>query len=141
MNKNRDEILENAYRRGLPKEEQFEFLARAQGRHASRLEPGRHDSADAFYHYYSHFTRDQDYLEANLARLKTPVKVVWGEKDFYIKKEMGIEFAGKAKCAVQRSSEHRALPPSSSPEADHRGSSSRIRGRLSLSERLRRTAS
>ena len=54
-------------------------------------------SADAFYHYYSHFTRDQDYFESNLNRLKTPVTVVWGEKDFYIKKEMGVEFANKAK--------------------------------------------
>jgi pimeloyl-ACP methyl ester carboxylesterase len=53
-------------------------------------------SADAFYHYYSYFTRDQDYLEFNLEKLKTPVKVIWGEKDFYIKKEMGIEFAKKA---------------------------------------------
>jgi pimeloyl-ACP methyl ester carboxylesterase len=52
-------------------------------------------SADAFYHYYSHFTRDQDYLESNLNKLKTPVKVIWGEKDFYIKKEMGVEFAKK----------------------------------------------
>jgi pimeloyl-ACP methyl ester carboxylesterase len=49
--------------------------------------------ADAFYHYYSHFTRDQDYFEANMARLKVPVKVVWGEQDFYIDKAMGIELA------------------------------------------------
>jgi pimeloyl-ACP methyl ester carboxylesterase len=50
-------------------------------------------SADAFYHYYSHFNRDQDYLEAHLAELKTPVKVVWGENDLYIKKGMGEEFS------------------------------------------------
>jgi pimeloyl-ACP methyl ester carboxylesterase len=53
-------------------------------------------SADAFYHYYSHFTRDQDYFELNLPRLKSPAKVIWGEKDFYIKKEMGVEFSKKA---------------------------------------------
>ena len=45
-------------------------------------------TADAFSHYYSHFTRDQDHFESQLARLKAPVKVVWGEKDLYIKKEM-----------------------------------------------------
>ena len=62
-----------------------------------RWPPG---SADAFYHYYSHFTRDQDLFESNLKKLETPVKVIWGEKDFYIKKEMGIEFAEKAKLAI-----------------------------------------
>jgi pimeloyl-ACP methyl ester carboxylesterase len=35
-------------------------------------------------------------LGFNLEKLKTPVKVIWGEKDFYTKKEMGIEFAKKA---------------------------------------------
>jgi len=33
------------------------------------------------------------YFEANLDKLKTPVKVVWGEKDLYIKQEMGRELA------------------------------------------------
>jgi pimeloyl-ACP methyl ester carboxylesterase len=50
-------------------------------------------TADAFSYYYSHFTRDQNRFESQLALLKTPVKVVWGEKDLYIKKEMGVEFA------------------------------------------------
>lgn len=52
-------------------------------------------SADAFYHYYSNFTRDQNYLESNLNRLRTPVKVIWGEKDLYIKTDMGVEFANR----------------------------------------------
>ncbi|MEX3959115.1 alpha/beta fold hydrolase [Trinickia sp. EG282A] len=52
-------------------------------------------SADAFYHYYSYFTRDQDYFEANMAKLKVPVKVVWGEQDIYINKEMGVEYANR----------------------------------------------
>ncbi|WP_269503059.1 alpha/beta fold hydrolase [Burkholderia sp. IMCC1007] len=52
-------------------------------------------AADAFFHYYARFTRDQDYFEANMAQLKVPVKVVWGEKDIYIKKEMGIEYANR----------------------------------------------
>jgi pimeloyl-ACP methyl ester carboxylesterase len=52
-------------------------------------------SADAFYHYYFNFTRDQNYFESNLSKLKTPVKVIWGDKDVYIKKEMGVEFSQK----------------------------------------------
>lgn len=97
LNKNRDEVLANAYRRGLPKEEQFDISPELKDDMLLGWNQGSMTSADAFYHYYAHFTRDQDYLESNLARLKTPVKVIWGEKDFYIKKEMGIEFAGKAK--------------------------------------------
>ena len=43
LNKNRDEILENAFRRGLPKEAQFEVSLGVQGRHVPRLEPRRDD--------------------------------------------------------------------------------------------------
>lgn len=95
MNKNRDEILENAFRRGLSKDEQFELSQEFKDDMFRGWSRNNITSADAFYHYYSHFTRDQDYLESNLSKLKTPVKVIWGEKDFYIKKEMGIEFAKK----------------------------------------------
>ncbi|MDM0065066.1 alpha/beta hydrolase [Variovorax sp. J31P207] len=96
MNKNRDEILENASRRGFTKEEQFELPQAFKDDMARGWNQGSMTSADAFYHYYSHFTEDQEYFEKNLARLKTPVRVIWGERDFYIKKEMGIEFADKA---------------------------------------------
>lgn len=93
MNGTSAEILANAYRRGLPPEEQFDLPAEVLKDMTEGWGHGDITSADAFYHYYSHFTRDQDYLEAHLGELKTPVKVVWGEKDFYIKKEMGEEFA------------------------------------------------
>lgn len=96
MNKNRDEILENAFRRGLSKDEQFDVSQEFKDDMFRGWSQNNITSADAFYHYYSHFTRDQDYFEFNLKKLKTPVRVVWGEKDFYIKKEMGIEFAKKA---------------------------------------------
>jgi len=56
---------------------------------------GEITSADAFFHYYSHFTRDQDYFETNMEKLKVPVKVVWGERDIYIQKEMGVEYANR----------------------------------------------
>jgi pimeloyl-ACP methyl ester carboxylesterase len=93
MNDTRDEILENAFRRGLSKEEQFELSQEFKDDMYRGWSQSNITSADAFYHYYSRFTRDQDYLESNLDRLQTPVKVIWGEKDFYIKKEMGVEFA------------------------------------------------
>jgi pimeloyl-ACP methyl ester carboxylesterase len=93
LNKNRDEILENTFTRGLPKETQFEVSREFKDDMSRGWSQGAMTTADAFSHYYSHFTRDQDYFESQLARLKTPVKVVWGEKDLYIKKEMGIELA------------------------------------------------
>ncbi len=96
MNKNREEILKNTFTRGLPKEAQFEVSPKFKDDMSRGWSQGGMTSADAFYHYYSHFTRDQEYFESNLARLTTPVKVVWGEKDLYINKEMGIEFAEKA---------------------------------------------
>jgi pimeloyl-ACP methyl ester carboxylesterase len=96
MNSNRDEILENAYRRGLEKDEQFDISPD----YRADMEQGWISGAaitpvDAFSHYYAAFTRDQDYFEANMARLKVPVKVVWGERDIYIKKEMGEELASR----------------------------------------------
>ena len=97
MNNTRDEILENAFRRGLSEDEQFELSQEFRDDMFRGWSQNDMTSADAFYYYYSHFTRDQDYFEANLSRLKTPVTVVWGEKDFYINKEMGVELAGKAK--------------------------------------------
>ena len=100
MNRNRDEILENAFRRGLSQSEQFELSQEFKDDMLRGWNRNDISSADAFYHYYSHFTRDQDLFETNLKKLETPVKVIWGEKDFYIKKEMGIEFAEKAKLAI-----------------------------------------
>jgi pimeloyl-ACP methyl ester carboxylesterase len=96
MNNTRDEILENAFRRGLSEDEQFELSREFRDDMLRGWSQDNMTSADAFYHYYSHFTRDQNYLESNLSRLKTPVTVIWGEKDFYIRKEMGAEFAQKA---------------------------------------------
>jgi pimeloyl-ACP methyl ester carboxylesterase len=93
LNKNRDEILENTFSRGLPQESQFEISREFRDDMAHGWNQGTMTTADAFSHYYSHFTRDQEYFESNLARLKTPVKVVWGEKDPYINKEMGVELA------------------------------------------------
>lgn len=83
------------YNRGLPEEAQFDVSNEFKRDMSRGWSHGEMTSADAFYHYYSNFTRDEEYLGANLKRLTTPVKVVWGEKDLYIKKEMGLEFAEK----------------------------------------------
>ena len=93
MNSNRDEILENAFRRGLPMDDQFHLSPEFKGDMYRGWNQGSVTSADAFYHYYAHFTRDQNHLEANLNRLRTPVRVIWGERDIYIKPEMGAEFS------------------------------------------------
>jgi pimeloyl-ACP methyl ester carboxylesterase len=96
MNSTRDEILENAFRRGFSKDEQFEVSQEFRDDMFRGWSQNNITSADAFYHYYSYFTRDQDYFESNMNKLKTPVTVIWGEKDFYIKKEIWVEFANKA---------------------------------------------
>ncbi|PVE21533.1 alpha/beta hydrolase [Microvirga sp. KLBC 81] len=101
MNKTSGEILENAFRRGLPKEAQFEIPAAVKDDMSRGWSHGGMTSADAFYYYYSNFTRDEEYFEANIDKLKTPVKVVWGETDIYIKKEMGIEFAQKINADIR----------------------------------------
>jgi len=89
------EILDTAVKGGLPNGAPFEVPADFKDDVSSSWSHDGMTPPEAFYHYYSHFTRDEDYLEANIGKLKTPVKVVWGEKDIYIKKEMGIEFAEK----------------------------------------------
>ncbi|MEX3955646.1 alpha/beta fold hydrolase [Trinickia sp. EG282A] len=94
MNRNRDEILANTFFRGMAMEERY-ALPEGFSDDMTKGWDGKVTSADAFFHYYSYFTRDQDYFEANMATLKVPVKVVWGEQDIYIKKEMGIEYANR----------------------------------------------
>lgn len=96
FNKTRDEILQNAFTRGLPATSHYELSAEFRDDMARGWQNGELTSADAFYHYYSHFTRDQDFFEEHLARLKTPVTVIWGEQDIYIGKEMGEELASRA---------------------------------------------
>ncbi|WP_065753127.1 alpha/beta fold hydrolase [Bradyrhizobium paxllaeri] len=93
LNRNRDEILANTFTRGLPEEARFEISREFRDDMARGWSQGAMTTADAFSHYYSHFTRDQDHFESQLSRLQTPVKVIWGEKDLYIKKEMGAELA------------------------------------------------
>jgi pimeloyl-ACP methyl ester carboxylesterase len=100
LNKNRDDVLENAFRRGLPKEAQFEVSREFKDDMSRGWNHGAITTADAFSHYYSHFSRDQDHFEAQLDRLKTPVKVVWGESDLYIRKEMGVELAERIRAAL-----------------------------------------
>jgi pimeloyl-ACP methyl ester carboxylesterase len=95
------EIFDTALKGGIPKEAQSRISADFRDDVVRGWSHGGMTSPEAFYHYYSHFTRDQDYLEANIGKLRTPVKVVWGEKDAYIKKEMGVEFAEKINADIR----------------------------------------
>nr|WP_246776885.1 alpha/beta hydrolase [Microvirga sp. VF16] len=116
MNQTSGEILENAFRRGLSKGEQFEISAEFKNDMSRGWSHGGMTSADAFYYYYSNFTRDEEYFEANISRLTIPVKVVWGERDIYIKKEMGIEFAEKIKTDIKLLPDIGHYPHLQSPE-------------------------
>jgi pimeloyl-ACP methyl ester carboxylesterase len=100
LNKNRGDVLENAFRRGLPKEAQFEVSTKFKDDMARGWDHGGITTADAFARYYAHFTRDQDFFESRLARYRAPLKVIWGEKDLYIKKEMGIELAERLNASL-----------------------------------------
>ncbi len=93
INRTRDEILANTFYRGLPEASRYPIPRAFSNDLRLGWEAEPVTPADAFYHYYSFFTRDQNELEANLARLLTPLEVVWGEKDIYINKQMGAEFA------------------------------------------------
>jgi pimeloyl-ACP methyl ester carboxylesterase len=95
LNQSRDEILENAFKRGLPAPSQPRISSALAADMREGWNSGSMTSADAFYHYYAHFTRDQKFLEANLGRLKAPIEVVWGEQDIYIDTRMAREFAGR----------------------------------------------
>lgn len=101
MNKTRDEILANFYRRGLDKAEQFDLSEELNRDLAQGWDHGSLTSADAFHHYYSFFTRDQDEFESRLSALKTPVVTLWGEKDFYIKTDMGAELAKRTNTTLK----------------------------------------
>jgi len=97
FNAARDEILENAMRRGLEAEAQFELSSAFKTDMAQGWNHGALTTADAFARYYAQFTRDQNDFEARIAELKTPVQVVWGEKDIYIDPQMGVEFSQRLK--------------------------------------------
>jgi pimeloyl-ACP methyl ester carboxylesterase len=95
MNASRDEILQNIFTRGLPDEARYEVSQEFREDIERSWTQNGMTPVDALAHYYRHFSRDQQYLESNIGRLKTPVKVIWGEKDLFISKDMGAEFAEK----------------------------------------------
>lgn len=78
---------------GLPPEAQFDVTREFKDDMARSWNHGGMTTMDAFYHYYSYFTRDENYFEQRLGEMKASVKVVWGELDPYIKKAMGEELA------------------------------------------------
>ncbi|QGW65384.1 alpha/beta fold hydrolase [Lysobacter soli] len=100
MNANQADIIENVHRRDLPRESQYDLEPEFQADIANNWNRDGVTTVDAFAHYYAHFTRDQQYFEANVAKLQTPVRVVWGERDLYIRPDMGLEFAAKARLQI-----------------------------------------
>jgi pimeloyl-ACP methyl ester carboxylesterase len=68
MNANREEILANTFSRGLPKEAHYKVSPEFRDDMAHGWGHGAMTSVDAFYHYYSHFTRDQEYFESGAAQ-------------------------------------------------------------------------
>jgi len=100
MNNNKDNILETVFKNGLTPENQFEISKQFKEDINNGWNYSTVTSVDAFYYYYNDFTRDENYFESNLDKLQTPVKIVWGEIDFYIKKEMGIELSEKINAEV-----------------------------------------
>ncbi len=86
-------IPANAHRAGLSPEEQYELQPEVLEDMTNGWANGDFSSGDAFYFYYSHFSRDQEFFEQHIGNLKTPVKVIWGEKDAYINKKMGEELS------------------------------------------------
>lgn len=88
-----DLVAGKGFGAGLSLDAQFDVAREFKDDMAQGWSDGGMTTMDAFYHYYSFFTRDQDDFEQRLEGLKTPVKVVWGELDPYIRKEMGFELA------------------------------------------------
>jgi pimeloyl-ACP methyl ester carboxylesterase len=95
-NSARDEVLHNAFRRGIGIKEQFALHADFARDMREGWANGPLTSADAFALYYAHFTRDQIGFEAAIHKLRTPVEVIWGAQDIYIDPAMGVEFARRA---------------------------------------------
>jgi len=96
MNANSADIIANFYRRDLPPESQFDLAPDFDADIARNWNRDGMTTLDAFANYYTHFTRDQRFFEANIARLRTPVRVMWGERDIFIRPDMGVDLAGKA---------------------------------------------
>jgi pimeloyl-ACP methyl ester carboxylesterase len=80
---------------GLPEHAQFDVAREFKDDMAQSWSHNGMTTMDAFYHYYSFFTRDENDFERRMEGLKTPVKVLWGELDPYINKAMGEELAGR----------------------------------------------
>lgn len=88
-----DLVEGKAFGAGLPPAAQFDVARAFKDDMAQGWSHSGMTTMDAFYHYYSFFTRDQNEFERRLKGFRTPVKVVWGELDPYIRKEMGVELA------------------------------------------------
>lgn len=89
-----DDLVEGrGFGAGLPEDAQFDVSREFKDDMKQHWSHSGMTTMDAFYHYYSFFTRDENDFEQRMESLKTHVKVVWGEHDPYINKAMGEELA------------------------------------------------
>ena len=73
----RNDLVEGkGFGAGLPLDARIDVAREFKDDMAQGWSHGEMTTMDAFYHYYSFFTRDQDDFEQRLEGLKTPVKVV-----------------------------------------------------------------
>ena len=98
----RNDLVEGkGFGAGLPPDVQIDVPREFKDDMAQGWGHGEMTTMDAFYHYYSSFTRDQNDFEQRLEGLRSPVKVVWGEFDPYIEKRMGVELAERLCCDLK----------------------------------------
>ena len=118
LNKNRDEILENAFTRGLPEEAQFDVSREFKDDMSRGWNQGAMTTADAFSHYYSHFTRDQDALRIATRPAQDPGEGGLGRERPLHQEGNGRRVRRKDQRRAHASSRHWALPPPAEPEAE-----------------------
>ena len=120
LNKNRDEILENAFRRGLPKEAQFEISREFKDDMSRGWNQGAMTTADVFAHYYSHFTRDQDHFESQSGPAQNPGEGDLGRAGPLYQERNGNRACRKDPRRIHATSRHWALLSPAEPEAGNR---------------------
>ena len=120
LNSNRDEILQNTFTRGLPEEEHFEVAREFKDDMFRGWTQGAMTSADAFSHYYSHFTRDQDSLRIATCPAQDAREGRLGRERPLHQQGDGSRVRPTSARETDSSSGHRALPPSAESNTGHR---------------------
>lgn len=120
LNSNRDEILENTFTRGLPKEGHFQVAREFKDDMSRGWTQGAMTTADAFSRYYSHFTQDQGSLRIAAGPAQDAREGGVGRERSLHQQGDGKRVRRKAAGGADRSSGHGAFPPPAEPDAGHR---------------------